>query len=1199
MTGAALFFQHIRPNMAETQVLAWLIRIKEAEGLLESRTKELTQQRDERAQLEYKLKQERSAENFLRQELLQHQGQLASAKRACLAAANAAGKLQESLDNGNDLAFFEEACSDPSNGGPVAVEQAALARCQQLQAHISEVHTRMPMLKARLNTAALEAKEAHLKVTSQLEAKAAEATARLHIQQQAEERQRLLAALDAAKCDRDKLCHQQEDMELRGPILIYGTCSGFEQAQPVIDGRLFFCPLRRSVESLRSSNLAATSICYCIDDQLVSPLHEAVATTCLLQEADRSKKRLYYYCGPHAQQRSNAAVLIGIYQVVFLNRTAEEAYRPLQAFKPYMPFRDASCGVSTFHLTVWDVIKGIQKARDVSFIDWSVDSTTWNCEEYEHYEQVENGDLNWIVPGKLVAFSGPAARGNEIAGYRLHTPEDYWDYWRKKGVTAIVRLNKKVYDRKRFTDGGFRHYDLYFPDGSCPSEAILLKFLEIAESEPGALAIHCKAGLGRTGVLICCYCMKHFRFTVEEVIGYIRVCRPGSVIGPQQNFLRDVEARMWHEGDVYRAQRGITKPHLTLGDLVINGRPAVGPATPMTQQPSSSANSASSTVTAFAAYSQGSVLPQVSDGSVTSHQLATPSSLKPGFNSASSSPTGSTASYGGSQSTGYSPGAAGSQSPLPSGASQQGTAGQASQLTAQGSGGLSSIGPPSPSAQRPDLAPSLAAASAPSGAAYVSSLSTDLSLQQYGGKAVQPGVAGQGAALPLATADSYSQGLTNLQGLRGTALNVQVPRYNSSAGSSAAGTPTSQGSSPGAGGSGTGAGPRPLSNTSSNSRLSGVGGQGAGPGIYQGRSITPLRYTASASSAMPHPGLAHLGSLGHTNQSFSQPNLAGLQSVGPTSFNSASNATASVAAAAAASASRPGSQLNSSPVSRSLAERGGGGGGGISGSALYGRAPSADRAAAQDRDSSRGLGSMGLGSGGILGGNAASLRATLHTDTLRAMDRQGSRGVGGLGGLPDRATQSLDNLGQAAGGGLLAGMYSGGATGSAMSSWRGGQGAGLGIGGGGGAAAAGGAGERGYGSASQSNQYAPIPTTPKSTPGQRPGAGVARTLAPNGQPRKIPMAMLPTYHAGMASRAAAYANGACATGPSNSNQLASSGTAGAAGVAATETRGGRGRLDGAGVAVVGVGAALGTGNAGGVRGSSQRGALVGRAAGVK
>ena len=66
------------------------------------------------------------------------------------------------------------------------------------------------------------------------------------------------------------------------------------------------------------------------------------------------------------------------------------------------------------------------------------------------------------------------------------------------------------------------------------------KFLDLVEAEPGCVAVHCKAGLGRTGVLICCYMMKHYRFTAEEVIGYIRICRPGSVIGPQQNFLREV-----------------------------------------------------------------------------------------------------------------------------------------------------------------------------------------------------------------------------------------------------------------------------------------------------------------------------------------------------------------------------------------------------------------------------------------------------------------------------------------------------------------------------------------------------------------------------------------------------------------------------------------------------------------------------------
>lgn len=44
--------------------------------------------------------------------------------------------------------------------------------------------------------------------------------------------------------------------------------------------------------------------------------------------------------------------------------------------------------------------------------------------------QVENGDLNWILPGKFVAFCGPAAKPTEYVGFRAMTPEDYWDYFR-------------------------------------------------------------------------------------------------------------------------------------------------------------------------------------------------------------------------------------------------------------------------------------------------------------------------------------------------------------------------------------------------------------------------------------------------------------------------------------------------------------------------------------------------------------------------------------------------------------------------------------------------------------------------------------------------------------------------------------------------------------------------------------------------
>lgn len=45
------------------------------------------------------------------------------------------------------------------------------------------------------------------------------------------------------------------------------------------------------------------------------------------------------------------------------------------------------------------------------------------------------------------------------------------------------------------------------------------------------------AGLGRTGTMIGCYLMKHYKFTAHEAIAWIRICRPGSIIGHQQEWL--------------------------------------------------------------------------------------------------------------------------------------------------------------------------------------------------------------------------------------------------------------------------------------------------------------------------------------------------------------------------------------------------------------------------------------------------------------------------------------------------------------------------------------------------------------------------------------------------------------------------------------------------------------------------------------
>ena len=47
-------------------------------------------------------------------------------------------------------------------------------------------------------------------------------------------------------------------------------------------------------------------------------------------------------------------------------------------------------------------------------------------------------------------------------------------------------------------------------------------FLQLCENEKGAIAVHCKAGLGRTGTNIAAYMMKHYQYTARETIAWCR-----------------------------------------------------------------------------------------------------------------------------------------------------------------------------------------------------------------------------------------------------------------------------------------------------------------------------------------------------------------------------------------------------------------------------------------------------------------------------------------------------------------------------------------------------------------------------------------------------------------------------------------------------------------------------------------------------
>lgn len=270
----------------------------------------------------------------------------------------------------------------------------------------------------------------------------------------------------------------------------------------------------------------------------------------LLQCSDFATDILYHYTTLKPHKRANAAYLMGAFQIIVLGRSAEDAWRGFSNLSSFESFRDASFNDNNFKLPILYCLKAIENAIKHRWYNYD----TFNIDDYNHYSKFENGDISWILPNKLLAFSSPTTGFYNNQSFS-NTTEKYCSIFSKLGVSAVIRLNKATYQPEvsniqSFIDNGILHYDLYFPDGSCPSEDQVKEFIQIVNNYQGAVAVHCKAGLGRTGTMIGCYIMANYEISSLEIIAWIRICRPGSILGPQQHFLTSMERRCkeWRNG---------------------------------------------------------------------------------------------------------------------------------------------------------------------------------------------------------------------------------------------------------------------------------------------------------------------------------------------------------------------------------------------------------------------------------------------------------------------------------------------------------------------------------------------------------------------------------------------------------------------------------------------------------------------------
>lgn len=162
----------------------------------------------------------------------------------------------------------------------------------------------------------------------------------------------------------------------------------------------------------------------------------------LLANPEYSNCRIYHYTATNPVKRVNAAFLMCAYQVIVRGKTGMEAWGDFQHLQAFPDYRDASLGACTYKCTLLHCLRGLEIALKLGWLNYS----DFNLSDYERLERLENGDMNWIIPGKMLAFSCPSVTVMDESGYRCFTPEDYIPLFKSMGIGTVIRLNKATYE---------------------------------------------------------------------------------------------------------------------------------------------------------------------------------------------------------------------------------------------------------------------------------------------------------------------------------------------------------------------------------------------------------------------------------------------------------------------------------------------------------------------------------------------------------------------------------------------------------------------------------------------------------------------------------------------------------------------------------------------------------------------------------
>ena len=210
---------------------------------------------------------------------------------------------------------------------------------------------------------------------------------------------------------------------------------------------------------------------------------------------------LYLYCPVYSTNLSNIFIYLNILKLVLHDNDSISSYQrsnlqgKILSRENYPEFRDASSSPSTFGLNVHDCIEGFLKAFHLGWYNFK----TFNPDEYQRLQLPENGNINWIIPQKLLAFASPHDFSNISANYNSTSPEILASIFQQLNIKTLIRLSPLIYDETPFFDLDINIHQIDYGPDQAPSLTARSQFLTIVSTER-SVAVHCSNGLTKTYV---------------------------------------------------------------------------------------------------------------------------------------------------------------------------------------------------------------------------------------------------------------------------------------------------------------------------------------------------------------------------------------------------------------------------------------------------------------------------------------------------------------------------------------------------------------------------------------------------------------------------------------------------------------------------------------------------------------------------